>query len=163
MTEFLAAVHASRKLHRPWVTPPDTPTKYSHWLERLTDPRSTSFLVRRRDDHALAGVINISEIVRGIFQSAYLGYYSFAPHHGQGLMSEGLAQVLTRAFIRLRLHRLEANIQPDNTASLALVRRLGFRLEGYSPRYLKLGGQWRDHQRWAITREEWAGRRRATE
>ena len=73
-------------------------------------------------------------------------------------MSEGLALVLRHAFCELRLHRLEANIQPANAASIALVRRCGFAYEGLSPRYLKVGGRWRDHERWAITREDWTGR-----
>jgi len=92
----------------------------------------------------------VSEIVRGAFRSAYLGYYAFAPHDGHGLMAEGLALVIRDAFRRLRLHRVEANIQPGNKASLRLVRRLGFRREGYSPRYLKIAGRWRDHERWAL-------------
>ena len=70
-------------------------------------------------------------------------------------MSEGLGLLLRLAFRRLRLHRLEANIQPGNAQSIALVRRAGFRREGLSPRYLKIGGRWRDHERWAITVEEW--------
>jgi len=108
-----------------------------------------------RDSGELAGVINVSEIVRGVFQSGYLGYYAFIPHAGQGHMTEGLALALRWVFGEMRLHRVEANIQPGNDASLALVRRLGFRREGLSPRYLKITGRWRDHERWAITAEDW--------
>jgi [ribosomal protein S5]-alanine N-acetyltransferase len=75
-------------------------------------------------------------------------------------MREGLALALDHAFSSLRLHRLEANIQPANTASIQLVKSLGFRLEGVSPRYLKIRGRWRDHERWAILREEWCARRK---
>ena len=89
----------------------------------------------------------------GNLRSAYLGYYAGASFIGQGHMSEGLRLVLRRAFGVLRLHRLEANIQPKNHASIRLVRRAGFRREGFSPRYLKILGRWRDHERWAITAE----------
>ena len=70
-------------------------------------------------------------------------------------MTEGLGVVLERAFTDLGLHRVEANIQPGNIASLALVRRCGFEREGFSPGYLKIGGRWRDHERWAIRLEHW--------
>ena len=98
----------------------------------------------------------VSQIVRGAFQSAYLGYYASARHAGQGLMREALEQVLDHAFGPLALHRLEANIQPGNQPSVALARGAGFRLGGFSPRYLLIGGQWRDHERYAITADEHA-------
>jgi len=105
-------------------------------------------------------VVNLNEIVRGSFQSAYLGYYAFEPWAGRGFTRAGLDLVLRRAFRELKLHRVEANIQPDNTRSIALVRGLGFRREGLSPRYLKIGGRWRDHERWALLCEEWRSPRR---
>ncbi len=76
-------------------------------------------------------------------------------------MSEGLELVLARAFEELALHRLEANIQPGNQPSLSLVQRAGFVREGFSERYLKIGGRWRDHERWAIRSEQWRARERA--
>jgi ribosomal-protein-alanine N-acetyltransferase len=112
----------------------------------------------RTPDGQLAGVINVSEIVRGSFQSAYLGYYAFSPHDGRGYMFQGLRAVIRDAFVVHRLHRLEANIQPVNGRSRSLVRGLGFRREGYSPRYLTISGRWRDHERWALTIEDWRSR-----
>ena len=153
--EFLALVRASRRLHRPWVAPPPTPARFAEYLRRARMPNRASLLVCRRDDGALVGVANVSEIVRGALQSAYLGYYGSAAHAGRGYMTEGLALVLRHAFRHLGLHRLEANVQPGNRLSLTLVRRLGFRREGFSPRYLKVGGRWRDHQRWALLQEDW--------
>jgi ribosomal-protein-alanine N-acetyltransferase len=160
--EFLARVRASRRLHRPWIYAPATPERFAALMARSRTPGRRSWLVRRRADGALVGVVNVSEIVRGALQSAYLGYYAFAPHAGQGYMREALAAVLRHAFGPLRLHRLEANIQPANRRSIALVRGLGFRREGFSPRYLKVGGRWRDHERWAIVRDAWLAARRST-
>ncbi|MCU0722046.1 MAG: GNAT family N-acetyltransferase [Planctomycetes bacterium] len=159
--EFLALAKASRALHRPWVTPPATPGEYRMFLARCRRRAHEGYLVVVRDTRALAGVVNLNEIVRGQFGSAYLGYYAFAPSAGKGFMTEGLALVLDRAFKTMRLHRLEANVQPGNEASLRLLRRLGFRREGFSPRYLKIGRRWRDHERWAVLAEEWAERRPA--
>jgi ribosomal-protein-alanine N-acetyltransferase len=149
--EFLAAVRRSRRLHGSWVSAPATPAAYRKYLRRARRPTLAAYFIRLRDSGELAGIVNVSEIVRGSFHSAYLGYYAFVPHHGQGLMAEGLRLVIRDAFGRLGLHRLEAAIQPSNRASRALVRGLGFRREGYSPRYLKIAGRWRDHERWAIT------------
>ncbi len=101
-------------------------------------------------------MMNFNEIVRGLFQSAYMGYWIGEPFARQGYMGEALRAALDYAFGALGLHRVEANIQPGNEASIALVKRAGFRLEGHSPRYLKIGGGWRDHERWALTVEEFA-------
>lgn len=147
---FVLAAGQSRALHGPWVTAPGSPAEYLAYLERMAQPGHHAFLVLRHDTEALVGVINLSNVVLGLFRSGYLGYYAFAGHERQGMMGEGLRAVVRHAFTRLQLHRLEANIQPGNRASIALARSCGFAREGYSPRYLKIGGRWRDHERWAI-------------
>ena len=153
--EFLAAVEASRALHSPWVEPPDTPELYGAYLRRLRRSDQAGFLIRERETEALAGVANLGNVVLGALRSAYLGYYAFEPRAGQGYLTEGLSLVVDCAFASLGLHRVEANVQPGNSRSLALVKRLGFRYEGFSPRYLMVAGAWRDHERWAVTVEEW--------
>jgi ribosomal-protein-alanine N-acetyltransferase len=158
-SEFIAAVRASRALHGRYVSPPADAVAYSAWLKRLRPASHEGHLVIDSASRELAGVINLSEIVRGSFQSAYLGYYGLVPHAGRGCLSAGMRLVLRRAFTELGLHRVEANIQPDNAASIDFVRRLGFVREGYSARYLKIRGRWRDHERWALTRENWRPRR----
>ncbi len=157
--EFLAAVLRSESLHHPWVFPPRTHEQYEDYLERIRGGRTIGHLVRNKSDHELAGVINVSEPVMGVFQSAYLGFYAFAGCERHGYMTEGLALVFDRAFNELGFHRLEANIQPGNAASSMLVARLGFRKEGFSPRYLTIDGAWRDHDRWAILSDEWPAHR----
>jgi [ribosomal protein S5]-alanine N-acetyltransferase len=156
---FLAAVRRSSKLHRPWVYAPATSQAFRKTLASKNGTTHAAFFLWLRHPRELVGVVNVNEIVRGSFQSAYLGYYAFEPHVGKGLMREGLALVIEHAFGKMRLHRLEANIQPGNSSSQGLVQSLGFRLEGLSPRYLKVGGRWRDHERWALLAEEWRRRK----
>jgi [ribosomal protein S5]-alanine N-acetyltransferase len=150
-SEFLDLVAASVDLHHPWMTLPATPQQFQAHLMRYERSGEESLLICVRDTGAIAGVANINSIIRGRFQNGSLAYAAFAPTAGHGYMSEGLALVLRHAFQHLRLHRLEANIQPGNHASLKLIRRLGFRREGYSPDMLFIDGAWRDHERWAIT------------
>ena len=152
---FVAAVVASRHLLRPWVDPPDDAGRYADWLDRLGRDDQAAFLVHHDGCGGLVGWVSVSNIVRRAFQSASLGYGAFAGHAGRGLMSEGVAAVVDVAFTTLGLHRLEANIQPGNGPSLALVRRLGFEREGFSPRFLRVDGDWRDHERWAVRTETW--------
>ncbi|MGW1976328.1 GNAT family N-acetyltransferase [Streptomyces sp. NPDC001889] len=152
--EFTAGARASTGLHRPWLFPPRTDRAYEEYADRLIeDPARAGLLVLERASGRIAGFININNIVAGAFRGGALGYGAFAHAAGRGLMGEGLSLVLRYAFGPLGLHRLEANVQPGNTASIALVRRAGFRLEGFSPDFLHIDGAWRDHERWAITSE----------
>ena len=157
---FLALTRTSRRFHRPWAAPPTTPARFVSWLRRYRRPEQVALLACRREDGRIVGAFTLMEIVRGQFQGAYLGYWAGKGFAGRGYMSEALDLVLRHAFTKLRLHRIEANIQPANRRSLALVRRFGFRHEGYSPRYLKISGRWRDHERWALLAEDWRVERR---
>ena len=148
--ELIAANLASQDYHLPWVTSFTDQAGFDHWFARgLTGP-NVGLVAREIASNRVVGVVNINEIVAGAFQSAYLGYYGMLNFAGTGLMTEALRAAVGYAFNELGLHRLEANIQPGNTASIALVRRLGFRQEGFSPRYLRINGEWRDHERWAL-------------
>jgi ribosomal-protein-alanine N-acetyltransferase len=153
-TEFLALARESHKLHRPWTYPPERADQFDELYSRSRREDFLCVLACRIDTGEITGVFTISQIVRGAFQSAYLGYYAHERHSGQGLMREALEQVLDHCFGPLGLHRIEANIQPGNAPSIALARGAHFRLEGFSPRYLLIGGQWRDHERYAITADE---------
>jgi ribosomal-protein-alanine N-acetyltransferase len=158
---FLEMVRESRELHRPWTYPPERADQFEDLVSRTARDDFACVVTTLIADGDLVGVFTISQIVRGYFQSAYLGYYASARHAGKGLMGESMALVLDHAFGPLALHRLEANIQPGNAPSVALARGAGFRLEGYSPRYLLIGGRWRDHERYAITADEHAANRAA--
>jgi ribosomal-protein-alanine N-acetyltransferase len=146
--EFLRLARASASSY---ASLPATAQDFRAYLRRYERPDEESWLICLRSTGAMAGVVNINTIIRGRFQCASLGYTAFAPAAGQGYMTEGLGLVVRYAFEELRLHRLEANIQPGNHRSLRLVQRLGFRREGYSPEMLFINGAWRDHERWAIT------------
>ncbi len=153
--EFLGLMQTSRSFHRPWASAPTDEERFAAYLADASRPDFEAMLVCRRDDDAILGFFNLSQIVRRTLQSAYLGYAVGKPFAGHGYMREGIELVLRRAFLTLRLHRVEANIQPGNDASIALARGAGFTREGFSPRYLKIGGRWRDHERWAILAEDW--------
>ena len=148
LDEIRDAYDRSKNLHYPWTS---APQDFHRYLEQ-----EGRYFVCLQSTGEIVGTFNISNIVRGYFQSAYLGYEVFMPHQGKGYMAEGLTLLLSEAFGTLNLHRLEANIQPENTASIALVARRGFVKEGFSRQYLRVGGaQWQDHERWAIINENW--------
>jgi len=165
-TAFLAAAQASRRLHGTWVTAPLDAEAFDAYVTRFGARRThgrthVGYLARRRDDDTLVGVFNFSEIVRGSFCSAYVGYYGFRGNTGRGYMKEGLALALDAAFGPLALHRVEVNVQPANERSVGLVTSLGFTREGFSRRYLRIAGRWRDHVRFAMLAEDWRALRRA--
>ncbi|MGB8338156.1 MAG: GNAT family protein [Burkholderiales bacterium] len=152
-TEWMRLNRVSRELHNGWVSPPVTLTQFKkYWLGEKAKDKLT-LLVCMKTNGAIIGSVGLSQIFYGPFCNCYMGYAVGAPYAKQGYMSEGLRLVLQHAFAKLKLHRVEANIQPENKASIALVKRVGFQLEGYSPRYLKIAGRWRDHERWAMLKE----------
>jgi [ribosomal protein S5]-alanine N-acetyltransferase len=155
--ELIRANRASTELHRPWVHPFTDRAGFQAYLDGLDGVRTVGLIARDMDAGTIVGVLTLSQIARGAFQSAYLGFYGAAGQVGHGRMTEAVRSAVAFAFHDLALHRLEANIQPGNTRSIALVRRVGFRKEGYSPRYLSIAGEWCDHERWAILADELPG------
>jgi ribosomal-protein-alanine N-acetyltransferase len=152
-TAFVAAARRSRRLHGPWVEAPDSPEAFEEYLRRSRRSDQAGFVICRTQDGDLAGVANVSAIVRGAFESGYLGYYAFTPHARKGYVREGLELVVRYAFEHLDLHRIEANVRPENVASVQLIRSLGFEPRSRSPRYLFLDGDWRDHVGYVRLRE----------
>lgn len=150
--EFHKLARASQSFLRPWIDPPATDEQFDVYLKRLESPADEPMLVCEASSGRIAGVINIGCIVRGPLQSGFLGFWIGEPFVRRGYMSEALPLAVQYVFGDLGLHRLEANIQPGNTPSIALVRKCGFSKEGFSPKYLKVFGEWRDHERWAIVR-----------
>jgi [ribosomal protein S5]-alanine N-acetyltransferase len=160
-TAFLAGVRRSRALHRGWINPKAaTRGVFADYLKRFSAGLNYGFLVIHRETEDIVGAINLNNVVRGGFRSAALGYYAFAPYAGKGLMHEGLLLVLQQAFGKLKLHRVEANIQPENRASIALVKKCGFVREGFSRRFVKVCGKWKDHERWALLAEDFLRRKK---
>jgi ribosomal-protein-alanine N-acetyltransferase len=156
--EFTELMKDSRDFHSPWATAPTDDERFAAYLADARRADFEAMLLCRGSDGAILGFFNLSQIVRRRLQSAYLGYAVGRPFSGHGYMRDGIQLVLRRSFTLLGLHRIEANIQPGNASSVALARGAGFRREGFSPRYLKIGGRWRDHERWAILSEEWRAR-----
>jgi len=147
--EFLTLMTTSQSLHKPWISPPLDPRTFAAYLTRVSQPDHEGLLVCETKSEKIVGVVNINNIVRSSFLSASLGYYIGQSYLGKGYMLEAMVQVRDYAFTTQGLHRLEANIQPDNMRSINLVKRSGFVYEGLSKNYLYLSGKWRDHERWA--------------
>jgi ribosomal-protein-alanine N-acetyltransferase len=162
---YRRAVGMSRERLGRWN--PVDPDDIVRHLTAQSDLHRT-FLVLARDpcgEHGIVGKINVTNVVRGRFQSAALGYDAYDPYAGRRLFREGLGLVVGVAFTAreaggMGLHRVEASVQPGNVASAGVLRSLGFRREGFTPRMLRLGGpdgreDWRDHERYAVTADEW--------
>ena len=158
-----ATIQSSRRL-REWN--PVDPYGLPSLLRAASGYHRTLMIHARRaeGDHDLVGKVNVTNIVRGRALGGTLGYDAFDPYAGRGLFAEGLRLVVDLAFAAepqgMGLHRLEANVQPANVRSAAVLRGIGFRREGFSPAYLLMptlsgADEWRDHDRYAVTRLEW--------
>lgn len=152
---LLALHRRSQAFYFPWVSPPLNPAGCREYLVRCQGQDFEGLLICSTTSQQIVGVANLSQIFYKAFQNAYLSYYVDVGFAGQGLMAEGVSLAISHAFYTLGLHRLEANIQPENKPSIHLAKRLGFTQEGFSKRYLKINGEWRDHERWALTAEDW--------
>lgn len=156
----LAELYQSSRAHfRGYVSSNYSRERFDAWLVDAEKDSNACFLVCLIDDGAIAGTLNLSQIFRKSFQNAYLGYQLFAGFTGKGYMTEAVAIGLHHAFVDLGLHRIEANVQPNNKPSIGVLARNGFGKEGFSRRYLKINGRWRDHERWAILKEDWISRK----
>ena len=165
--EFIALRRASRSFLEHWEPrPPAGRDAFGRWgftrlLATNRDGRDLKMLICLRSSGAIIGGMNLNGIVRGAMQGSSIGYWIGRAFARQGYATEAMYLALRHAFESMDLHRIEANIMPNNRASIALARVCGFRCEGVAKRLLQIDGRWRDHQRWAITAEEWQGRGRA--
>ncbi|MDA5108696.1 GNAT family N-acetyltransferase [Brevibacillus thermoruber] len=114
-----------------------------------------AFGVFLRENDELIGRVNLSNVVRGAWQNATMGYYLDQSLGGRGCMTQAVRQALRFAFAEAGLHRVQAAVMPRNGASIRVLEKTGFRREGLSLRYLQINGVWEDHLIFAITREEW--------
>jgi ribosomal-protein-alanine N-acetyltransferase len=151
---LIVANLASRAYHAPWIEAFTDQAGFEEWFGGLFTGASVGLVARDTQSSGIVGVINLSQIFRKGFQNAYLGYYGMVAFARRGLMSEAVRLATRYAFDEIGLHRLEANIQPGNLASIALVKRIGFRKEGFSPRYLRINEVWCDHERWALLADD---------
>jgi ribosomal-protein-alanine N-acetyltransferase len=147
---FVAAAQRSRGLHHPWINPPQTKRDFAEYVERFDADDQNGFVLVHDICGGIAGFVNVANVVQKSLQSASIGFGVFVGHEGRGLMGRGLQAVIDWSFGQRGLHRLEANIQPGNDRSISIVKKLGFEKEGFSPTYLMVDGQWRDHERWAL-------------
>jgi len=106
----------------------------------------------------LVGELNLSNVVRGAFQNAHVGYWVDEAQAGNGYIPEALVVAARFVFEEVGLHRLQVSIVPDNGPSRRVVEKLDLRCEGLAERYLEIDGRWEDHLRFALTSEEWADR-----
>lgn len=134
-------------------TEADIRTVYQTWLTLIHNDSEVRFFLIQ--DQEIIGIIGISNIVRGAFQAAYLGYNIDEAHQGKGYMTEALEEIIFFAFSALNLHRLMANYRPENLASARVLEKLGFVKEGFAKNYLRINGNWADHILTSKTNTHW--------
>jgi ribosomal-protein-alanine N-acetyltransferase len=141
-----------------WAKDELTHDAFKRRIDRYQNDRETGasypFFIFRAQDNVLIGACNLNNIRRGVLQSCDIGYWIGAPYVRQGHARAAIRRILAFAFDELQLHRVEAAIQPENTASRSLLEGIGFNLEGRSRAFLNIAGQWRDHDRFALISDD---------
>lgn len=112
------------------------------------------FWITKKDSDRVIGVLNFNGIIKGSFSSCFLSFRLDKDEVRNGYMTEAIKKGICIAFSDLGLHRIEANIMPNNQASIDLVEKLGFYNEGIAKKYLKIHGKWEDHIHMVIRNEE---------
>ena len=143
----------SRAFLAPWepIWPSDDLTKLAfrrrirRYLREIRNGTGYPFFVFSPDGETLLGGLTLSQVQRGVTQSAILGYWMGAPYAGKGLMGAAVRAVVGFAFDTLHLNRIEAACLPNNEASIRLLEKVGFQREGYARKYLCIDGRWQDH------------------
>ncbi|MEM0995761.1 MAG: GNAT family N-acetyltransferase [Bacteroidota bacterium] len=167
LDELVAYLARNREFHRPWA-----PLHPEAWYARAEQARRLLksqvdaregrgyrfWYATQAKPNRMIGHASLSSVVRGAFQSCHLGYSQDQTACGQGYMTEALKAILHFAFEEVGLHRVEANVVPQNQASRGVLERLSFVQEGAARRFLKINGGWEDHLRFAILREEFLAR-----
>jgi [ribosomal protein S5]-alanine N-acetyltransferase len=154
IAELAALLAGSARFHQAWVCYPTAPEAVRVYVREAAVQGSLLFAARRRSDGALVGLVSLGRITRGAWQSAECGCAVGASYRGNGYMAEAIAEVVTYAVSQLGLHRIEALVQPGNTASQRMLVRAGFHPEGMSRSSVRMNGAWLDHVRWAITADD---------
>jgi ribosomal-protein-alanine N-acetyltransferase len=152
--EYLKNYRASQKDLKPWVHVPSTGKAFREYVSEMQTAENKAYVVLEKQSNSIAGIVELRDIYMFDFKNSYIIYFGFKGQLRKGLMSSAVRDIIKLAFKTLKLHRLEANIQPTNVASLALAKACGFKKEGYSPKFIKKNGHWKDHERWAILNEK---------
>lgn len=160
--EWAALREKSRAFLTPWepTWPEDDLSKASYrrrtrrYLREIRADRAYPFFIFREEDGALVGGCTLSNVQRGVQQSCSLGYWAGEIHAGRGYVTRAVRALIPYVFEELKLHRLQAACLPENERSKAVLRKCGFREEGYARGYLRINGVWRDHLVFAILRDD---------
>lgn len=149
--------------NRPWLRPweatnPESPNSFDvkgqlrGLLRQLDDQSGMPFVIEVEEE--VQGQLNVANVMYGSVSSAVLGYWVSPEVAGRGVMPTAVALVTDYLMDKVGLHRVEINVRPENTASLRVIQKLGFRYEGLKQRYIHINGDWRDHYVFALTKEE---------
>jgi [ribosomal protein S5]-alanine N-acetyltransferase len=152
---FVALAAESFQFHQKWIKLPTKSDEFKRYLSRFDDENSFFFVICDADSDSIVGFVSLTGVEREPYYRGRLGYGVFEQYARMGYISAGLAYVIHLAFGSLELHRLEADVQPENGPSKRLIEKMGFTCEGISQGFIRIHDKWTDHERWALTLDEW--------